>query len=66
MSTCVHGDVCKTWMYRTGHKTPLVCACPNGCKFFLEEFKYTEVVEQRYSSGPYGYIKKTTTTWSEV
>lgn len=64
MPSCVHGDVCRAWMYRTGHKSPLVCTCPNRCEFFQAKFKHTEVVERRYSTSPIGYVEKTTTTWS--
>lgn len=68
MSTCIHGDICRAWMMsdRTRDNAPLVCTCPNGCKFFQAKFKHTEVVERRYSTDPYGYVEKTTTTWSEV
>ena len=68
MPTCVHGDVCRTWMMsdRTRGNAPLVCTCPNGCKFFQAEFKHTEVVKRRYSTDPYGYVEETTTTWREV
>lgn len=61
-------NVITKWMMsdRTRGNAPLVCTCPNGCKFFQAKFKHTEVVERRYSSDPYGYIEKTTTTWSEV
>lgn len=68
MPTCIHGDVCRAWMMsdRTRGNAPLVCTCPNGCKFFQAEFKHTEVVERRYSTSSIGYVKKTTTTWSSV
>lgn len=68
MPTCIHGDVCRAWMMsdRTRGNAPLVCTCPNGCKFFQAEFKHTEVVERRYSTTPVGYVEKTTTTWSSV
>lgn len=68
MSACVHGDVCRAWMMsdRTRGNAPLVCTCPNGCKFFEVESNHTTVVERRYSSGPYGYVEKITTTYSEV
>lgn len=66
MPTCVHGDVCRTWMMsdRTIGNAPLVCTCPKGCKFFKAEFNNTTVVERRYSSSPFGYVEKTTTTYS--
>ena len=51
---------------RTRGNAPLVCSCPNGCKFFKAKFNHTEVVERTYSSGPYSYVKKTTTTYSEM
>jgi hypothetical protein len=68
MPTCVHGDVCRTWMMsdRIRGNAPLVCTCPNGCKFFRPKSNCTKVVERKYSSGPYGYVEKTTTTYSEV
>lgn len=70
MPTCVHGDICRAWMMsdRTRGNAPLVCTCPNGCKFFRPKSNYTKVVERKYSSGPYNYVekKKTTTTYSEV
>nr|DAH24519.1 MAG TPA: Complement C5-like protein [Bacteriophage sp.] len=44
----------------------MVCSCPNGCKFFRPKSNCTKVVERKYSSGPYGYVEKTTTTYSEV
>ena len=68
MPTCVHGDVCRAWMMsdRTRGNAPLVCSCPNGCKFFEAKFSNTTVVERRYSTSPLGYVEKTTTTYSEV
>lgn len=68
MPSCIHGDVCRAWMMsdRTRGNAPLVCTCPDRCKFFQAEFEHTEVVERRSFSGPYGYVEKTTTTWSSV
>ena len=68
MPTCIHGDVCRAWMMsdRTRGNAPLVCTCPNGCKFFQAEFEHTEVVKRRYSTTPVGYVKKTTTTWTKM
>ena len=68
MPTCVHGDVCRTWMMsdRIRGNAPLVCTCPNGCKFFRPKSNCTKVVERKYSSCPYGYVEKITTTYSEV
>lgn len=68
MPTCVNGDVCRAWMMsdRTRGNSPLVCSCLNGCKFFELKFTHTEVVERRYSTSPFGYIEKTTTTWNKL
>lgn len=44
MPTCIHGDVCRAWMMsdRTRGNAPLVCTCPNGCKFFEEKYEPAE------------------------
>lgn len=46
MPTCVHGDVCRAWMMsdRTRGNAPLVCSCPNGCKFFEAKFSNRHVI----------------------
>lgn len=69
MPACIHGQVCQAWMMsdRTRGNAPLVCTCPNGCKFFEAEPNCTTVVEKRYSTYyPFGYAEKTTTTWNKL
>lgn len=71
MPTCIHGDVCRAWMMsdRTRGNAPLVCSCPNGCKFFKAKICYAKdgslkVIKRSYSTNPFSYVEETTTTWS--
>lgn len=71
MQTCVHGDICRAWMMsdRTRGNAPLVCTCPNGCKFFeakfsnksiglcRENYNYLEQLNGAYRCAPNAYIR---------
>lgn len=38
MTKCVHGNVCRAWMRKTGSIAPLTVKCPNKCPFYEPDF----------------------------
>lgn len=41
MTVCIHGNVCREWMRRTGSLKPLSAICPEGCKHFRKKATVT-------------------------